>query len=435
MNIMMMTNTFTPHIGGVARSVETFTAAYRRQGHGVMVVAPKFGKMDEDEMDVVRIPAIQNFNGSDFSVVLPVHGLLSLAVEKFRPDIIHSHHPFLLGGTALRMARRYDLPLIFTHHTMYEQYTHYVPGDSQAMKQFVIQLSISYANLCDLVFAPSQSVAEVLRERGVLTPIEVVATGVDVKAFAQGSGPGFRAAMALPADAFVIGHLGRLAPEKNLEFLATAVAAYLQTDSRAHFLLIGSGPSEKIIRQIFARENLTPRLHHVNLLEQPLLASGYQAMDLFVFASKSETQGMVLTEAMAAGVPVVALDAPGVREVVIDDVNGTLLQDESVAVFVAALHSMALLSHEQMSLFKEGARRTARNFSQELMASKALALYAGVIKQRQDANPQADKGQDEFGVWEGMVRRISVEWDIFKNILDAADAAMNGEDSQDEKQP
>ena len=428
---MMMTNTFTPHIGGVARSVETFTAAYRRQGHSVMVVAPEFEKMDEDEMDVVRIPAIQHFNGSDFSVVLPVHGLLSLAVERFRPDIIHSHHPFLLGGTALRMARRYDLPLVFTHHTMYEQYTHYVPGDSQAMKQFVIQLSTSYANLCDLVFAPSQSVAEVLRERGVLTPIAVVATGVDVKAFAQGSGPGFRAAMAIPADAFVVGHLGRLAPEKNLEFLATAVAAYLQTDSRAHFLLIGSGPSEKIIRQIFARENLISRLHHVGLLEQPLLASGYQAMDLYAFASKSETQGMVLTEAMAAGVPVVALDAPGVREVVVDGENGRLLQDESVAAFVAALHSMAMLSREQFTLQQQGAQRTARNFSQESMASKALALYARAIKQRQDANPHVDKDQDEFGVWEGMVRRIKIEWDILKNILDAADAAIHGEDSQD----
>ena len=434
MNIMMMTNTFTPHVGGVARSVETFTAAYRRQGHRVLVVAPKFEKMDTDELDVVRIPAIQHFNGSDFSVVLPIHALLSLAVDNFRPDIIHSHHPFLLGGTALRMARRHDLPLIFTHHTMYEQYTHYVPGDSQAMKQFVIQLSTSYANLCDLVFAPSQSVAEVLRERGVRTPIEVVATGVDVEVFTRGSGPGFRQAMAIPADALVLGHLGRLAPEKNLEFLATAVAAYLQTDRRAHFLLIGSGPSAKSIQQIFARENLTPRLHHVNLLEQPLLASGYQAMDLFVFASKSETQGMVLTEAMAAGVPVVALDAPGVREVV-DGVNGTLLQDESVAAFVAALHSMALLSHEQITLLQQGARRTARNFSQESMASKALALYAGVIKQRQDVNPQADKGQDEYGVWEGMVRRIRTEWDIFKNILDAADAALHGEDSQDKKQP
>jgi glycosyltransferase involved in cell wall biosynthesis len=431
----MMTNTFTPHVGGVARSVETFTAAYRRQGHRVMVVAPKFEKMDEDEVGVVRIPAIQHFNGSDFSVILPVHGFLASAVEDFHPDIIHSHHPFLLGGTALRVARLNDLPLIFTHHTMYEQYTHYVPGDSQAMKQFVIQLSTSYANLCDLVFAPSQSVAELLRERGVRAPIEVVATGVDVKAFSQGSGPGFRAAMAIPADALLIGHLGRLAPEKNLEYLATVVAAYLQTDSRAHFLVIGSGPSEKIIQQIFVREGLADRLHHVSLLEQPLLASGYQAMDVFVFASKSETQGMVLTEAMAVGVPVVALDASGVRELVDDGVNGRLLRDESVAAFVEALQWLAHLSSAQMTLLKEGARSTARKFSQESTVSRALALYERARLRRQDGSRQTDTYQEEYGLWEGMLRRIRVEWDIFKNILDAAEAALYSGEAGDKKQP
>jgi glycosyltransferase involved in cell wall biosynthesis len=435
MNIMMMTNTFTPHIGGVARSVATFTTEYRRQGHRVMVVAPEFEKMDEGEMDVVRIPAIQNFNGSDFSVVLPIHALLTLAVDNFRPDIIHSHHPFLLGGTALRLARLHDLPLIFTHHTMYEQYTHYVPGDSQAMKQFVIQLSTSYANLCDLVFAPSQSVAELLQSRGVRTPIEVVATGVDVQSFARGSGPGFRQAMAIPADSFVLGHLGRLAPEKNLEFLATAVAAYLLTDSRAHFLLIGSGPAEQVIQQVFSRENLTSRLHHIKVLEQPLLASGYQAMDLFVFASRSETQGMVLIEAMAAGVPVVALDAQGVREVVADGVNGTLLQDESVAAFVAALRAMARLSPEQIFLLQEGARHTACNFSQDLTAAKALALYAGVIDQRKSGKLKSVTGQEEYGVWEGLLRRVRAEWDMFKNVLDAAEAALHGGDSQDKMKP
>ncbi len=434
MNIMMITNTFTPHIGGVARSVETFTASYRQQGHRVMVVAPKFEKMPKDELDVIRIPAIQHFNGSDFSVVLPVHGDLDEAVEEFQPDLIHSHHPFLLGGTALRIARARDLPLIFTHHTMYEQYTHYVPGDSQGMKQFVIQLSTSYANLCDLVFAPSQSVAEVLRRRGVHAPIEVVATGVDIKAFNQGSGPGFRAAMDIPAEAFVIGHLGRLAPEKNLEFLATAVAAYLQKDHRAHFLLIGSGPSEQMIHQIFARGNLTSRLHHVSLLVQPLLASSYQAMDLYAFASLSETQGMVLTEAMAAGVPVVALDAPGVREVVVDGSNGSLLPAQSVELFAGAIEVLAQLPAARMNLLQEHARSTAWRFSQENSAATALALYAAVRQSKQADKHQAVADNEEYGTWEGMMRRIRVEWDIFKNIVDATDAAFRSSESQDKKQ-
>ena len=114
MNIVMLTNTFTPHVGGVARSVESFTAEYRRRGHRVLVVAPEFPGMALVESDVVRIPAIQNFNGSDFSVVLPLSGLLTNVLDEFAPDIIHSHHPYLLGVTALRVARYRNLPLVFT---------------------------------------------------------------------------------------------------------------------------------------------------------------------------------------------------------------------------------------------------------------------------------------------------------------------------------
>src|SRR3990172_3888517 len=128
MNIVMFTNTYTPHVGGVARSVEAFSGAYRRRGHRVLVVAPEFADQPQHEEDVVRIPAIQNFNGSDFSVVLPVPGSLDDVLDAFKPDIVHAHHPFLLGNTAVRVARFRELPLVFTHHTLYEQYTHYVPA-------------------------------------------------------------------------------------------------------------------------------------------------------------------------------------------------------------------------------------------------------------------------------------------------------------------
>ncbi|HWR75953.1 MAG TPA: glycosyltransferase, partial [Thiobacillus sp.] len=178
MNILIFTNTFTPHVGGVARSVEAFTEEYRTRGHRVLVVAPEFPDMPQDEVDVVRIPAIQNFNASDFSVVLPIHPALSETIDAFRPDIVHSQHPFLLGMTAVRIARHRGLPLVFTHHTLYEQYTHYVPGDSPALKRFAIELATRYANLADQVFAPSESIRDLLQQRGVVTPIAVVPTGV-----------------------------------------------------------------------------------------------------------------------------------------------------------------------------------------------------------------------------------------------------------------
>jgi glycosyltransferase involved in cell wall biosynthesis len=326
MNILILTNTFTPHVGGVARSVEAVTAEYRQRGHRVRVVAPEFPDMQQDEVDVVRISAIQNFNASDFSVALPIHADLGATLDAFQPDIVHAQHPFLLGMTALRIARYRQLPLIFTHHTLYEQYTHYVPGDSPALKRFAIELATRYANLCDLVFAPSESIQALLQERGVVTPIKVVPTGVQLENFAQGDGRVVREQLRIPKDAFVVGHLGRLAPEKNLEFLAQAVADFVGSHPDAHFLVIGAGPSEDSMRAIFARAGIAARLHIAGILQQQQLADALHAMDVFAFASQSETQGMVLTEAMAAGLPVVVLDAPGAREVVKDQQNGRLLQ-------------------------------------------------------------------------------------------------------------
>src|SRR5215210_410185 len=114
MRIVLMTNTYYPHVGGVARSVESFAKALRGRGHGVMVVAPEFPGMPEHETDVVRVPAIQRFNGSDFSVRLPLPGLLDEPLERFQPDLVHAHHPFLLGDSALRVASGRGLPLVFT---------------------------------------------------------------------------------------------------------------------------------------------------------------------------------------------------------------------------------------------------------------------------------------------------------------------------------
>ncbi|MFW6163868.1 MAG: glycosyltransferase, partial [Planctomycetota bacterium] len=228
MRIAMFTNTYLPHVGGVAQSVDRFTRGYRQRGHRVLVVAPRFEGQPEAEEDVVRLPAIQNFNGSDFSVVLPASDELRRAIEAFEPEIIHSHHPFLIGNTALRQAARYGVPLVYTLHTMYEHYTHYVPLGRDAMKRYVVELVTGYANLCDGVIAPSESVEAILHDRGVTTPIAVVPTGVDTETFGSGDGRAARQRLDMPSGAFLIGHVGRLAPEKNLVFLAQALAHTLE---------------------------------------------------------------------------------------------------------------------------------------------------------------------------------------------------------------
>ncbi|MCB0360899.1 MAG: glycosyltransferase, partial [Bdellovibrionales bacterium] len=337
MNILMVSNTYLPHIGGVALSVSRFSEAYRQRGHRVLVLAPTFEGMEEEESDVVRIPAIQNFNGSDFSVRLPIPTSIYSRLSDFQPDIVHSHHPFLLGDSALRIASGHNVPLVFTHHTMYEQYTHYAPGDSPEMKEFVIELGTGYANLANHVIAPSADVGIELQRRGVTTPISVIPTGVVLDDFSSGDGIAFRRRFNISEDAFVVGHVGRLAPEKNLRFLSDAVASFLSSHPNAVFVVIGEGPSRESITEKFAKRGCSDRLFLPGRLTGRSLADGYAAMNVFAFASFTETQGMVLAEAMAAGVPVVAVDAPGVNDVVCDGKNGVLLPAQDRGSFVRGL--------------------------------------------------------------------------------------------------
>ncbi|MGV3591073.1 MAG: glycosyltransferase [Gammaproteobacteria bacterium] len=420
MNIVFLTNTYLPHVGGVARSVSAFAETYRSLGHNVLIVAPEFADVPPDEVGVIRVPAIQNFNASDFSVALPIPTGLSDDVKAFGADIIHSHHPFLLGMTAVRLARFLNLPLVFTHHTLYEQYTHYVPGDSPAFKTFIIELATRYANLCDHVFAPSESIAQLIKERGVTTPVSVIPTGVDIELFAAGDRNTARTRYGIPADAFVIGHLGRLAPEKNLEFLSEAVASVLQKNPNVYFLLVGAGSSEPGIRELFATKGLGERLVMPGILQRAELADALKAMDVFAFSSKSETQGMVLTEAMAAGLPVVGLDASGVREVIEDGVNGRLLKEDSVESFAAALQEFVDMPAYRLKKQITSALLTAKSFSMQATAKKALAAYK--ITAGEYAAVHSD---DEEEGLTNVINLIKAEWDILAGAVQSADQAIS----------
>ena len=425
MNILMMTNTYKPILGGLERSVESFTKEFRKRGHRVVIVAPVYDGM-EVENDVVRIPAVQHFNGSDFSVQVPISSVLENALNDFTPNVVHSHHPFLIGDTALRVASRFNIPLVFTHHTLYEENVHYVPGNEEALKRFVIELSTGYANLADHVFAPSESVVRLMQERGVKSPIDVVPTGIDIEKFSSDSGKAFRKKVKIPDGAFIVGHIGRLASEKNLEFLMLSVIQFMRKHSKTYFLIGGSGPSQEKITEMLDQARLGQRVRFAGILKGKDLVNAYHAMDVFVFASQSETQGLVVAEAMASGIPVVAVDAPGVREVVTDRVNGRLLAHESIEYFVLALEWIKKMPAPQMKAMKEMCHETAAHFSMEESAEKVLKIYAslsmnGVFFRR-------PVGEDNFWIKTG--RLVHAQWGLVKNLTKATVAMI---DSSDQK--
>lgn len=414
MNILMMTNTYFPIVGGLEQSIFSFSEEFKKLGHDVLIVTPTFDGMPTEEPGLIRIPAVQKFGGTIFSVNFPVSGLLTRLMKEFEPDMVHSHCPFFMGDFALRLSRQHAIPLVFTYHTMFEQYVHYWPVQNEGVKRFIVKLASGYANLVDEVIAPSESVQDILLKRGVKTPMEVVPTGVDLERFSKGKGDAFRKLNQIPSDALVIGHTGRLSPEKNLEFLTNCLVDILRRDPRVHALIVGLGPSEKMIKNTFEQAGLGKRLHLTGTLHYQQLVDAYFAMDVFAFSSLSETQGIVLIEAMAAGVPVVALDAPGAREVVEDHYNGRLLQDMHQKSFVDAILWVLCCSPEELKKIKQAARSTAGKYPINSDAKRMLEIYEKMRSKKSISLGKRNSSKYLF-MW-----RMKAEWDIYKNYLTSA---------------
>jgi len=411
MRILMMTNTYFPMVGGLEQSVHSFSEEFKSLGHEVLIVTPAFGGAPKEEPGVIRIEAIQKFKGTIFSVNFPVSGLLTRLMKEFVPDMVHSHCPFFMGDFALRLSRQHAIPLVFTYHTMFEQYVHDWPVHNEGVKRFMVKLAAGYANLVDQVIVPSESVRDILLKRGVRTPLEVVPTGVDAQRFSKGDRNAFRQENQIPLEALVVGHAGRLSPEKNLEFLTNCMIELLKKEPRAHALIVGQGPSEKMIKENFEQAGLGKRLHLTGVLHYQHLVDAYFAMDVFAFASLSETQGIVLIEAMAAGVPVVALDAPGAREVVEDYHNGRLLSQMDEKSFVDALSWALSRTPQESQAAKQVLRMIVQKYPINSAAKHMLEVYERIRTRKSISLGKKNSSRYLFQ-W-----RLKAEWDIYSNYI------------------
>jgi glycosyltransferase involved in cell wall biosynthesis/pimeloyl-ACP methyl ester carboxylesterase len=407
----MMTNTYFPIVGGLEQSIYSFSEVFKSLGHEVLIVTPVFEGMPTEEPGVIRIPAFKKIKGTNFSINLPTSELLTRFMKKFSPDIVHSHSPLFMGDFALRLSRQHAIPLVFTYHSMFEQYLHYLPIQNEGMKRFVVKYTAGYANLVDQLIVPSKSVQDILLKRGVKTPMEIVPTGIDLKHFSKGNGKAFREQNHIPSDALVVGHVGRLAGEKNLEFQTNCLVELSKKDPKVHILIVGQGPSEKMINDTFEQAGLAKRLHLTGALHYQHLIDAYFAMDVFVFASLSETQGLVLIEAMAAGIPVVALDAPGAREVVKNSQNGRLLNEMDQESFVDALLWVLHRPPEELRAIKQAARMTAQKYPIDSDAKHMLEIYERVRSKRSVSRGKKNSSQYLL-LW-----RIKTEWDIYINVF------------------
>lgn len=426
MRLCHFTNTFLPHVGGVARAVQTLLEDQRRARHRVLVVAPQFAQgaaPQRIERSVLRIPAFTHFNDSEFSVRIPFAATLSQRLADFQTDLIHAHHPFLLGDTALREAASRQVPILFTHHTLYENYTHYLPVQSESAGDFAAEIATRFANRCDAVIAPSASVRDLIVSRGVTTTVHVIPTGIDTEQIAKGNGDRARSRWGLPVGARVIGHVGRLAEEKNLIFLTNGIARALRACPAARALIVGQGPLKEEMGTLFAEAGVGDRVVFTGVLSGARLLDACAAMDVFAFASTSETQGLVLAEAMAAGCAVIALDASGVREVVTDRKNGRLLPADTTVDGFARVLADTVRRPEVLRRWSTAAVLTAGHFDRRRTNTRLLDVYGELVATRRSR--QAGRS-DAARLFQPVLERIATEGHILADKAGALVDALTG---------
>lgn len=375
MHIAMFSDSYLPYVSGVVRSIEIFTRELRSRGHTVSIFAPAYPNQGPDEPGVYRVPSIRTPYHREFTLAIPFSPQLARQVRELGVDVIHVHSPFIMGRVGARAARQLGLPLVFTHHTLYDQYVHYVPVAPPALtRRLTIRVVTAFANRCHQVIAPSRTVAERIRAQGITAPVRVIPTGIQTDRLASGD-PGWLArTWGIPAGEPVLIYVGRLAKEKNLDFLLEAFAQVRQRVPRAWLVFVAGGP-ERAHLEARARElGIGPRLIMTGVLPYERVIDAYAGADLFVFASQTETQGMVIGEAMAAGLPVVAVAASGVTDLVRDGVDGYLTPHQ-LAPFVERV--VELLEHpEQRRQMGAEARRQAETISVARTTDALLEVYA-----------------------------------------------------------
>jgi 1,2-diacylglycerol 3-alpha-glucosyltransferase len=374
--IGFFTDTYTPQINGVVTSIRLFARALERQGHSVYIFAPT-PRQAVDGPHVIRIPSLPFAFQPEMRVAAIYSAQAHRLVRRANLDIVHSHDPFAIGLFGLAMAKRFRLPYVHTYHTLYPEYVHYV-WEAELTRELAERLSREFCNQCDTVIAPSTKISRALAEWGVHKPVITLPTGVDTFTFSERDPEAveaFRRRFAIPANARLLTFVGRLGLEKNVDALIDAMS-FVRTPG-ARLLIVGDGPYREDLERHIARDHVADRITFTGYLEGDDVRAAYHSSDALFFASKSETQGLVIAEAMASGLPVVAVDDLAIADAVADGVNGYLVPDDPQAL--AAAVDKLLGDPVLRSAMSAASLARAEDLSIDTQATRLVAIYEDLL--------------------------------------------------------
>jgi 1,2-diacylglycerol 3-alpha-glucosyltransferase len=377
MRIVMFSNTYRPSTSGVVTSVALFRRGLMSANHEVHLIVPQYEDFIDSEPYIFRFPALDLSDRIDISLVLPFQPLIEPTVRGIMPDIMHSQHPVWMGDLAVSFAHELRVPLVFTFHTRYDEYAQsYVPIVAGLASKVAEEVVRRYMRQCTHIVAPTPAIRDlILREYPIDVPVSVVPSPVDLARYEEKDSKRIRQEFGLDKYELLL-YIGRVAKEKGLDLLVNAFAKVIAERPQARLLLVGGGPYRRVMEGLVQRYGLSGKVIFTGVVPHEEIPDYAAAADLFVFTSVTDTQGLVLVEAMAAGVPAVAVEAPGPIDILAG--GGGLLVPAEEDAFVEAV--LTLLEDEvRRKEMGQEALRLAQPYAISETTNKMLAVYEEAI--------------------------------------------------------
>ncbi|KPU27279.1 hypothetical protein TR13x_05910 [Caloranaerobacter sp. TR13] len=388
LNIAMFTNNYFPFIGGVPISIDRLAKGLKKQGHQVYIYAPEYPTSYQYENNnTIRCKLLTYYRTKNFN--FPIANVFSRKIEEqfisHQIDVVHVHHPFWMGSKGVKLAKKYKVPVVLTYHTRLDKYAHNIPYWGRALFKNKISHYIirRFSKKCDAVLAPTNTAKEYLRNIGVSKYIEILPTGIDFEEYYSIDNKEIEELKQKykKKNNIILCSVSRLTKEKNLYFLLEGVK-YIKDCTNIPFkcIIVGEGPEKGNLLEIIESSNLKDVVYLVGEISPREIYKYYMASDIFVFASQSETQGMVLLEAMAGKCPVVAIRSSGIEDVISNGDNGFKTKADIRNWSEKIIYLME--NPDKLKKMSENAYVFSKLFSIEKMAESATKVYLRIIENR-----------------------------------------------------
>lgn len=388
MRIGIFTDTYPPYINGVSTSISMLEKALERSGHQVFIVTVNDKTLNykyENENKIIRIPGIPiGIYDYRLTGIYPLRAIEK--IKKWDLDVIHSHTEFGVGTFARIISKQLDIPLVHTYHTMYEDYIHYITGGyfKKSGKKIVEYLTKFYCDkTASELIVPTKKTYDLFKEKYKLNKnIHIIPTGIEIERFYKEIYPKkqvdeLKTILGIGQNDFVIMFVGRLGKEKSVDFLIKAHKDIIKKNKNAKLVIIGHGPDEELFKKLVLKEKLEDSIIFTGKVPWDDISLYYQLATVFTTASKTETQGLTVIEAMAASVPVVCVDDESFKNVVIDDLNGYLFKTKKQ--YIKYMTSL-MTDNELLKRLSKQARRSAEPHSSKYFVLKVLEVYKLAVK-------------------------------------------------------